>query len=90
VERLTGGYATTAIHKGLCSGALIAPDMIQTLHLTQSETIDLFASDPQYQCPDVETAERHFNLVYAQKLGYYGSLDGGNDKVNSSETLGSA
>jgi hypothetical protein len=28
----------------------------------------------------------HYNLVYAQKLGYGGMLDGGNDKADSSET----
>jgi hypothetical protein len=32
----------------------------------------------------------HYNLVYAQKLGYSGMmLGGGNDKVDSSKTLGS-
>jgi hypothetical protein len=36
-----------------------------------------------------ESAERHFNLVYAQELGCGGMLAGGNDKVDSSETLGS-
>ena len=76
-------------HKGLYSGTLIGPDMMQTLHLTRSQTIDLFVNDPMYQCTDAKTAERHFDLVYAQKLGYGGILDGGNDKVNCSETLGS-
>jgi hypothetical protein len=52
--------------------------MMQTLHLTPSETTDLFVRDPQFQCTNVETAERHCNLVYAQKLGYGGMLDGGN------------
>jgi hypothetical protein len=63
--------------------------MMQTFHLTQSQTIDFFVNDPMYQCTDAKTAERHFDLVYAQKLGYGGILDGGNDKVNYSETLGS-
>jgi hypothetical protein len=66
---------------------------MQTLHLTQSQIIDFFVSDPMYQYTDAETAEGHPNLVYdvyAQKLGYGGILDGGNnDKANYSGTLGS-
>jgi hypothetical protein len=76
-------------HKGLYSGTLIGPDMMQTLHLTRSQTIDFFVNDPMYQCTDAKTAERHLDLVYAQKLGCGGILDGVNDKVNYSETLGS-
>jgi hypothetical protein len=63
---------------------------MQTLHLTQSQIIDFFVSDPMYQYTDAETAGGHPNLVYAQKLGYGGILDGGNnDKANYSGTLGS-
>jgi hypothetical protein len=51
--------------------------------------MELFVRDPQFQCTDAKTAEVHLNLVYAQKLGCGGILDGGNDKVNCSETLGS-
>jgi hypothetical protein len=52
------GYAMTARHKGLYSGTFIGPDMMQTLHLTRSQTIEYFVRDPQFQCTDVSRLQK--------------------------------